>query len=46
VSEYDPGTGTIDTTYMLDTTYMTDIDFLIVGARVSTFTPIAPPAAR
>ncbi len=40
VSEYDPKTGTVDTTYM------TDIGFLIVGAGVSTCAPIVPPTAR
>jgi hypothetical protein len=40
VSEYDPGTGAVDTSYM------TDIGFLIVGAGVSTCAPTAPPTAR
>jgi hypothetical protein len=40
VTEYDPKTGA------LNTTYMTDIGFLIVGAGVSTCAPTMPPPPK
>ncbi len=40
VTEYDPTTGAVNTTYM------TDIGFLIVGAGVSTCAPTVPPPPR
>jgi len=40
VTEYDPVTGAVNTTYM------TDIGFLIVGAGVSTCAPTTPPAPK
>jgi hypothetical protein len=40
VTEYDPKTGA------LNTTFMTDIGFLIVGAGVSTCAPTVPPTPK
>ncbi len=40
VTEYDPTTGTVDTSYL------TDIGFLIVGAGVSTCAPTTPPIPK